>query len=245
MIRWHRCRSRKQHGSCERIRGPTTIAFSAQLSAVSQPEVCQMYCRGADTRQEIVKNYELQPLAHVQLLAGQFKRSCTGDELTKAYYCFYYKARQGSDTGTITCGEHAADHFLQLIRHAGLPLFNPLVSQGGTGSASSNGTSQAAQKKWDIAAKQLHDSINLLVVCWSSPPGPALFDIKSKLEKFSDRPPFPSQVKAINTIIGKDIKKRTLTQMVGDLAKLNPLKNYDFSHLDAILAAEGTVSNFT
>ncbi|WOB25911.1 hypothetical protein NYR95_19895 [Xanthomonas dyei] len=204
-----------------------------------------MYCRGEDTRRDIVKNYELHPLAHVHLLAGQIKKSCTGDELTKAYYCFYYKARQGSDTGTITCGEHAADHFLQLIGHAGLPLFNPLVSHGGTGGTSTNGTPQGLQKKWDVAAKQLHDSINLLVVCWSSPPGPALFDIKSKLEKFSDRPPLPSQVKAINTIIGKDVKKRTLSQMVSELAKQNSLKPYSFSQLDAILATEGVKSNFT
>lgn len=204
-----------------------------------------MYCRGTATRQEIVKNYEVQPVAHVQLLAGQIKKSCTGDELTKAYYCFYYKSRQDSDTGIITCGEHAAEHFLQLIGHAGLPLFNPLVSQGGAGGTSTNGTPQGPQKKWDVAAKQLHDSINLLVVCWSSPPGPPLFDIKSKLERYSDRPPLSYQVKAINTIIGKDAKKRTMAQMVSELAKENSLKPYSFSHLDAILATEGVASNFT
>ncbi|WP_263108856.1 hypothetical protein [Xanthomonas oryzae] len=219
--------------------------FPLSYPDVSQMEVCQMYCRGADTRQQIVKNYELHPIAHVQLLAGQIKKSCTGDELTKAYYCFYYKSRQDSGTGTITCGEHAADHFLQLIGHAGLPLFNPLASQGGNGGTSTSGTTKGPQKNWDVAAKQLYNSINLLVVCWSSPPGPALFDIKSKLEKFSDRPPLPSQVKAINTIIGKDVKKRTMAQMVSELAKNNSLKPYSFSHLDAILAAEGVASNFT
>ncbi|MEP9589118.1 hypothetical protein P2B08_20370 [Xanthomonas perforans] len=181
----------------------------------------------------------------MQLLAGQIKKSCTGDQLTNAYYCFYYKSRQGSDTGTIICGKHAAEHFLQLIGHAKLTMFNPLVSQGGTGGTGTNGTSQGAHKTWDAAAKQLHDSINFLVVCWSSPPGPALFDIKSRLEKFSDRPPLPSQVKAINTIIGKDVKKRTLSQMIGELAKKNSLKPFSFSHLDAILATEGVASNFT
>ncbi|WP_372178155.1 hypothetical protein ACCQ23_05605 [Xanthomonas axonopodis pv. phyllanthi] len=204
-----------------------------------------MNCRGAATRINIVNNYELRPLAHVQLLAGQIKKSCTGVTLTEAYYCFYYKSRQGSDAGTIICGKVAAKHFLQLISHPGLPLFNPLLTQGGTGGTSTNGTTLAATKKWDPAAKQLHDSINLLVVYWSSPPGPALFDIKSKLEKFSESPPLPSQVKAINTIIGKDSTKMTMTQMVSELAKQNSLKPYSFSHLDAILAAEGVASKFT
>lgn len=204
-----------------------------------------MYCRGEDTRHEIVKNYELHPVAHVQLLAGQAKTSCTGDALTNAYYCFSYKSRNSADEGTILCGEHAAKDFLQLINHPVLPLFNPLRTLGGGGGASTGGTPQDSQMKWDSTAKQLHDAIHLLVVCWSSPPGPALGAIKSKLEKFSNQPPFASQVKAINTILGKDVKGRALTQMVSDIAKNNSIKTYDFSLLDAVLAAEGVASNFT
>lgn len=204
-----------------------------------------MYCRGEDTRREIVKNYELHPVAHVQLLVGQVKTSCTGDALTDAYYCFSYKSRSGPDEGTILCGEHAAKDFLQLIKHPGLPLFNPLRTLGGGGSASTGGTPQGFQMKWDSTAKQLHDAIHLLIVCWSSPPGPALAAIKSKLEKFSSKPPFISQIKAINTILGKDVKGRSLTQMIGDIAKKNSIKTYDFSLLDAALAEKGITSNFT
>lgn len=204
-----------------------------------------MYCRGEDTRREIVKEYELHPLAHVQLLAGQTKKSCTGDTLTNAYYCFHYKSRKNSNEGTILCGEHAAKDFLQLIRHIGLPLFNPLIGQGGTGRTGTNGAPQSARMKWDASAKQLHDAIQLLVVCWSSPPGPVLFNIKTKLERFSDKPPFASQVKAVNTVVGHDARKRTLSKMVSDLAKDNSIKTYDFSLLDAILAAENVASNFT
>ena len=91
-----------------------------------------MYCRGEDTRREIVKSHELYPIAHVQLLVGQTKTSCTGDTLTDAYYCFFYKSRTGADQGTILCGEHAAKDFLQLIGHEGLPLFNPLLTQSGS-----------------------------------------------------------------------------------------------------------------
>lgn len=204
-----------------------------------------MYCRGVDTRREICNEYVMHPLAHVQLLAGQTKKSCTGDSLTNAYYCFHYKSRKNADKGTILCGEHAAKDFLQIIGHIGLPLFNPLIAQGGAGGAGNSGTPQSAQMKWNATAKQLHDAIHLLVVCWSSPPGPVLFDIKTKLEKFSDKPPFASQVKAINTVVGRDARKRTLSQMVSDLAKDNPIKTYDFSLLDAVLVAENVASNFT
>jgi hypothetical protein len=143
------------------------------------------------------------------------------------------------------CGEHAAKDFLQLINHPGLPLFNPLLAQSVMRGAGTSGTSQGARTKWDASAKQLHDAIHLLIVCWASPPGPVLFEIKTKLENFSDRPPFSSQVKAINTVIGKDSRNRTLAEMVNDLARENSIKTYDFSFLDAILAAEGIASNFT
>ncbi|MDO9204120.1 hypothetical protein [Methylotenera sp.] len=186
----------------------------------------------------------MHPIAYVQLLAGQTKTSCTGDALTDAYYCFFYKSRTNADQGTILCGEYAAKDFLQLIGHAGLPLFNPLLTQGGTRGTGTSGTIQGARTKWDLTAKQLHDAINLLVVCWSSPPGPVLFDIKSKLEKYSYKPPYSGQIKAINTVIGKDVKKRTLSQMVSELAQNNYVKTYDFSLLDAVLASEKVASNF-
>ena len=204
-----------------------------------------MYCRGENTRREVVKSHELHPVAHVQLLVGQTKTSCTGDALTDAYYCFFYKSRTATDQGIILCGEYAAKDFLQLIGHAGLPLFNPLITQSGTRSTGVRGPIHGTSTKWDLTAKQLHNAINLLVVCWSSPPGPALFDIKTKLEKFSFKPPFSSQIKAINTIIGKDVKKRTLSQMISELAQKNSVKTYDFSLLEAVLASEKVDSNFT
>ena len=204
-----------------------------------------MYCRGKDTRREIVTSYELHPIAHVQLLEGQAKNSCTGDALTNAYYCFSYKSRTSRDEGTILCGEHAAEDFLHLIGLPRLPLFNPLKVQSGRRGAGGGGAPHCSELRWDPVAKQLHDAIHLLVVCWSTPPGPALGAIKGKLEKFSSSQPFASQIRAINTIVGKDVKKRSLTLMLSDLAKNNSIKPYDFNLLDAALTSEGVVSNFT
>jgi hypothetical protein len=207
-----------------------------------------MYCRGENTRRDIIKDYELHPIAHVQLLPGQEKKSCTGDDLTNAYYCFSYRSRKNSDEGTILCGKHAAEDFLQLIKHPKLPLFNPLSLQNNKNdksNKSSNNAPQVSQLKWNPTAKQLHDAIHLLVVCWSSPPGRVLGAIKSALEQSSNSAPTANQVKAINTILGKDAQKRTLATMVADIALNNSIKKYDFGLLDAVLKAANVSSNFT
>lgn len=204
-----------------------------------------MDCRGKETRAKFVAEHTLFPVAYVQLLAGQNKISCTGDKLTDAYYCFTYVSNSSKKTGIILCGSFAADHFLQLIKHPRLPLFNPLSTQNGHSVAGSGASLQNINLKWGNAAEQLYNAINLVVICWSTPPGGPLLTIKQKIEQFRTKPPFPSQVKAINTIIGKDKANRKLSQMISDLEKNNDLKNYTFNHLDAILAAEGIFSNFT
>jgi len=204
-----------------------------------------MYCRGEDNRIEIVKEFEVLPLAHVKLLAGQTKKSCTGDELISSYYCFNYSARNGSENGVLLCGSHAADHFLSLIGHPGLALFNPLASLVSSNGGNGGGSSGGGKVQWHAAAKQLHDAINLLVVCWSTVPGAALLGVKTKLEKFPGSSPFASQVKAVNTVIGRDYKKRSLSQMIAELAVNNNLRKFNFSDLDSILAAENVPSNFT
>lgn len=203
-----------------------------------------MYCRSSALRKEIVRTHVVQPVARLQLLVGQEKLSCTGDKLTNSYYCFNYKSRTGGIDGTLLCGEHAAKDFLSLIGHPELSLFNPLVSDE-RGMRQSFGGGGGSARKWDEAAKQLYQSVNLLMISWATAPGPAIASIKLKLERFPDRPPYPSQVKAVNTIIGKDGMQRTLTQMIAELARHNRMKSYAFNRLDEILASEGIGSNFT
>ena len=200
-----------------------------------------MNCRGEATRRELVEAYETRPIAHVQLLSGQTKKSCTGDELSNSYYCFSYKQRQGKKTGTLLCGEHAARHFLGLLGLNPLPLFNPLKSQT-AGGGSAGGSSGSV--RWDPTSKQLFNAINLLVVAWASPPGPPLADIKSRLERFPHSPPYPGQIKAVNTIISKDHAGRTLQDMVAELAANNDLKFFDFSQLNAVLSVQKVPSSF-
>jgi len=155
------------------------------------------------------------------LLNGQERRSCTTDLLTDSYYCFSYRKKNSDVTGSFLCGTHAANHFLELIGHPKLSLFDPLASEGaGTGTSNTN-ENVSSNEPWHPAAKQLHNAINLLVICWGTAPGNVLQEIKIDLEKHKSRVPLPRQIKAINTIISRDKGGRTLQQMLDELRNKN------------------------
>jgi len=202
-------------------------------------------CRGEKCREEKVKEYEIIPLSHSKLLIGQQKKSCTGDILTDSYYLFEYKKKiDPSDTGGFYCGSHAAKHFLQLINHPGLPLFNPL-SQLGVTNAQTVSSYSSVKKKWDPKAKELYDAINLLIICWDTPIYGALAKIKAGLEKFPDKEPFDKKILFVNNVIKKDARKRVLTQMLNDLRNLNPsLRQFTFNQLNAVLNSKNVDSYF-
>ncbi|WCE32087.1 hypothetical protein [Vibrio sp. SCSIO 43137] len=200
-----------------------------------------MKCRGTESRTRIVENYNIRPVAHVKLLNGQVKMSCTRDTLSDSYYCFDYVSRTDpSDKGTFYCGSHAASHFLKLAHLAPLPLFNPLVSNGKGGGG--NGDTPLA--RWDPLAKQLNNAINMLVVCWNIVPGGPLAEIQSKLIQYPRSTPFLPKLKAVNTIIGSDKSGRTLQDMIEGLRKENNVRNFTFQLINEELESKGIVSNF-
>ena len=199
-----------------------------------------MKCRTDKVRIEIVAQYELLPIAHLKLLAGQSKISCTGETLSDTYYCFSYKSRQGSDIGTFFCGSHAANHFLKLIKSKPLPLFNPLTSTGGT----TGGGDSNPGKTWDRAAKQLYNAINLLLVKWDSPPGIVIKSIKEDIEKTFDKTPALALIKSVNTMISRDKSGLTLQQMITQLKSNNTIRDFSFDLLNAMLATGAIPSNF-
>ncbi|OWA34243.1 hypothetical protein B9G55_18155 [Saccharibacillus sp. O16] len=203
-----------------------------------------IFCRGLETRRKLKEEYDLKPIAHVRLLTGQQRRSCTGNLLTDSYYCFSYKKHNGKDEGDFLCGEHAATSFLELTGHKKIPLFDPLSHQG-TLKAGKNIDSISSAEKWNPIAKQLYDAINLLLICWGSMPGQALRDISEKLLKYKNCPPFPSQIKAVNIVISKDKKERTLNQMLDELRIQNKsLRQFDFSLLTHVLKEEKVEKTF-
>ncbi|EGR1752563.1 hypothetical protein [Vibrio parahaemolyticus] len=199
-----------------------------------------MKCRGTESRQRIVDNYTIKPVAHVKLLNNQQKLSCTNITLTNSYYCFDYTSRTDpSDKGTFYCGDHAANEFLEMAGLDPLPLFNPLVSSG-TGGGGGNG--ETSTTKWDPLAKELNTAINMLVVCWDVVPGGPLADIQANLREYYYSTPFPSKVKAVNTIIGND--GRTLQEMIDALRGTNNIRKFQFKLINKVLESESVESNF-
>lgn len=203
-----------------------------------------MFCRGKKTREELIKKYSIIPVAHVQLLNGQEKKSCTGDILTDSYYIFSYNSSDGE--GTFYCGSHAASHFLALLGKSPIPLFNPLSS---TSSSTSSKTGSAKSKSryartWNITAKQLSDAINILMITWDSVPYGKLAEIKLNLEKYFYNEPFVSKIEYVNKIISYDSRKRTIQEMLRELSLKNTLRSFDFSDLNQKLKHKDIDSNF-
>lgn len=143
-----------------------------------------MDCRTTERRQKLVREYEIKPIAHVCLLPGQNKKSCTGDLLSEEYYCFFYTEKKTKKSGSFICGIHAAHDFLRLLQEPRLPRFNPLI---GEEPYAENQQQQQGQKtdrmqqpmkQWDPVTKQLSNAIDLLIICWNILPGIVIAEIK-------------------------------------------------------------------
>ena len=68
-------------------------------------------------------------------------------------------------------------------------------------------------------------------------PNTAIYEVREKVWKFKSYEPFPSQVKAVNTIIGKNIVGKTLTQAIDELRHDNDIRDgmCDFDKLVDII----------
>lgn len=208
-----------------------------------------MNCYSEKRRKSIVKEYVLKPIAHNKLLNSQIKRSCTGYPLVDSYYCFSYKSRiDEDDRGTFFCGIPAAEHFLSLLAHPKLPLFNPLASDVRPALSGDRergaGNANETRKQVDPVTRQLLNAIQLLMVAWDVIPYGRLLDIKEKRIEYYYRPPFDDEVMYVNSIVSKDRLQRTLVMMIEELATSNELKHYEFDLLNAVLAKSDEFSLF-
>ncbi|MGC9934871.1 hypothetical protein [Priestia aryabhattai] len=208
-----------------------------------------MLCRGNLTRVKIIEDYNITPIAHVKLLTGQEKKSCTNDRLKDKYYCFSYTHKKNKNiSGTFVCGDHAAKHFLKLSNHEGIPLFNPLFSEGTNYVGGTNNTDEPRDKReWHPVAQELSNAINLLIICWNVGDNlnGALRRVKEKIEANPENEPYVSNIKSINTVIGGKKKNRKLSDIVGKLRKNYPtLREYNFDLINSILDEHSIPSNF-
>lgn len=199
--------------------------------STAQQEVIFMDCRSTERRQWIVANYNVTPVAHIQLLAGQTKHSDAGAVIENDYYIFRSVHKVSGVEEIIQCGMGAAKDFLRLLNHEGLPIFNPLHGehgggQGGNPGGNSGGNGGRRETEvWNPVAKQLYNAIMWVILIIDAEPNTPVFDIREKVYKFKDREPFQSQVKAVNTIINKNLPGRTLTEAIEELRERNNVRD--------------------
>lgn len=196
-----------------------------------------MYCKYKETREELVKVYYIEAISHVKLLNGQIKKSCTDARLTDQYYCFSYKNKKNSkDAGTFLCGKPTAEHFLQLTGKKPLPLFNPLVGENNNLGEHNGINTQQDRLPMNNQTKEFLEAVNLLIMAWNvSLYGKLLNDVQNR-RKYSHRPPYDSEIKRLNKIIGDDNQGRTLTQMIDELRANNNIRQFSFDALRERLA---------
>ena len=187
-----------------------------------------MNCRGHETRQRIVRDYEVQPKAHIKLLANQQKHSDAGAIIEDEYYIFSAKHKTNGKKEVIQCGMGAARDFLVLINHEGLPLFNPLMGEPDVNKRqeyNNKGSGNLQPKKWNKTAKQLYNAIMWLIILWDAKPDTLLFDFKDEVIKYKTYEPFDIKIKRVNTTIQNGSKGKTLTEMINGYRADNDIRD--------------------
>lgn len=132
-------------------------------------------CRSKRARIEINRDYNLVPLAHVELIAGQVKPNLAGGNLKGSYYAFEFEEKaKSSHYGTFFCGYVCGDHFCALLGVSPIPAFNPLAALAATSTSRRVGALKGAgsghSTTWDPLNRELYEAINLHVIISNSVP---------------------------------------------------------------------------
>lgn len=201
-----------------------------------------MDCRTTEKRKMIVKENIIEPVAHIQLLAGQEKHSDAGQIIKDEYYIFEVYNQEHILIDTIQCGLGAAKDFLRLINHKGLPLFNPLKVNANNQYHKNNNSENNSKEKdvWDATAKQLYNAIMWLIIIWDAKSGTLLFEFMNDVLKYKSYKPYPYKIKRVNSVIQKDKQNRTLTQMIDEFRYDNDIcdSKCEFNLLTEIINRE-------
>ncbi|MDF2883803.1 MAG: hypothetical protein K0R54_4367 [Clostridiaceae bacterium] len=211
------------------------------------PTLTHRKCRTTKVRIDIVANFHLQLIAHAKLLPGQIKESDALDTITDIYYEFLCTSKFNSNEQyLITCGSGAGKELIKLANITNVPpAFNPFMEEnnGGNGGGGANGN-PTSRALWDPMAKELHNAIMWLICLYDiDPPNGPLLEIKANLESWPNSKPFPSKIKAINTIVKKYTTDMKLTDKINE-HNFENLRQFTFSHLNSILEEDNVKSYF-
>lgn len=189
----------------------------------------RMPCRGEDKRRQICKNYRIIPKAHFRILSGVSIHSDAGDTMTEEYFIF--NAVDKNDTThvyNIYCGISVAKSFARLAGITLPPIYNPLRNESQSNKAKShNATNLQNSIKWNKERKQLYDiTMITLIYLGDVRTDLPLFQVKERLEKYISCEPYLSDIKRVNTIIGKVAP--SFQNILDRLSKNNNLKEIQY-----------------
>lgn len=203
----------------------------------------ERYCHRGDTMKEaIVRDYVIQPVAHLKLIPGQEKTSYSKYPLTDQYYCFSFQSRvYKEDKGAFFCGKDVAKDFIRLINGNELPLFNPLKSEntadGVRSGSSSDGLGIGIKPNAD--KKLFIDAARLLMTLWDSTSKgqtPLASVLNEAIAAGLDTRPEFKHVLSVNTMLGNT--KNTLSGLLDEARNKYPnvaFREFDFSPLNEIV----------
>jgi len=185
-------------------------------------------CVGNERKQSICKKYYIKPVIHSVLLNGQVKDGCCGP-LSDEYYTFGYKVRNSKEVELdyFNVGKSCAQSFLEIIRHSGLPIFNPLRAAPSIHGKDASGVNRSDRGTAAPINVELIQAINLLCISWGLIPKSTIADILDFTRK---RPNIPNLmgVEIMNKIISKDKQERTLRTMIDELRVKNDIREFRF-----------------
>lgn len=200
-----------------------------------------MNCRGPRRREEIVRNYNIECVAHIRLLNGRIVRSDAERNITRTYYLFICtNIENPTIVEQICCGEGAGTHLLRLAGITAPPIFNMLHGEhndGGNGGGNGNNP----RIVWNAAAKQLYDAIMILITAWDLQPGP-IFDYLRDARRYHYCTPYAHRIERINSILRRH--NTSMRMVINNLAENNDLRDYQFDLLENILRQGNIISYF-
>jgi len=193
-----------------------------------------MKCRTHQLRERIVSEYEVEPVAIVQLVNNRIMQGDAGKDIKDKYYIFSCINKKYGSKELIYCGNKAAKDFLELTGKQPPIGFDIFHNENG-GPVGGGGNSLGDKVPWNTTAKQLHNAIMVLVTQYEMKPGTPIFKIKDQIEKNRNCSPSIQSIKGINTIIGK--YNTTINNILDDINNQNPGKTVRHLVFDRLVTA--------
>lgn len=187
-----------------------------------------MYCRGHNTRVNIVNNFNIRSLGRFKLLNGQTVISDAGNmDIIDEYIVFdCIDKHNPNHHESIYCGRFVAEDLCTLSGCSMPPLFNPLKSIN-KGSSSGQSSIHKNTTTWNRTRKQLYDIVMIMIMYFKNiNPEKPLFKIKLELEQNTDQFPKLYLIKSVNTIIKHSGK--SFSTILNTLNKNNNLRDFKY-----------------